>query len=179
MSDEPERPLPEGTARFATALAGMTYNTTEALEKAIWAWADFADIPHKEATRNRIACAMFAALAIYLETEEPEAIGWLGLTNRQFAEKLKEKMLPPDPDGPVVHAGTALMHVYADMGQSMVVLKYTEDMAIVLPPDTARTMAEGLLACAGEIDGRTGTLFYFGVPPTKRPEEEAGPEGGG
>lgn len=174
MTDDERPKLPEGAAKFATALAGMAYNPQDALEKALRAWAEFGDIPFREETRNRIACAMFAALAIYLESEEPDAMGWLGLTNREFADKLKKSMAPSAGEGPKY--GTAMMRAYRD--GELIVLKYTEDMAVVLPADTARTMAESLLDLAGDIDDKRGTVFYFGVPPHDHPTEPDEPRKG-
>jgi hypothetical protein len=157
-------PPPRGASRFASALEGMAYDPTTALEKAIWAWADHAEIPHAPESRNRIACAMFAALAIYLESVAPEEMGWLGLKNREFADKLQATMEAAPSDSPPGSYGALLMRVFERNG--MVALQYTDDVVVALPTETASILAEGLLRLVAEIEGKgVPVIFNLGVPP--------------
>jgi hypothetical protein len=176
MTDATDQPAPEPEhlAKFRQALEGFAYSTDTALDKAIWAWADHAELPHRPEIRNRVACAMFAALAIFLEAEQPEEMGWLGLKNRQFAEAIKERMKlqPADGGGP----GVMLMAIGRRVGEPLVELKVTHDLAFALLPEVARQMAAGLLDNAGEIDGIRATIFMLGAPPFQ--PEAGGPDGG-
>lgn len=155
---------------FGSALAGISYDPMTALDRAIWAWADHADLPHAPQVRNRVACAMFAALAILLENEAPEEMGWLGLKNREFAEKIREKMSAALPDAPPGSLGQLMMKIHEKDG--MVALEYTADVVVALPVETARTMAQGLLTVAGEIDGRRHATFFLAVPPAHLEEDD-------
>jgi hypothetical protein len=175
-TETPDQPAPEPDhlAKFRQALEGFAYSTDTALDKAIWAWADHADLPHLPEIRNRVACAMFAALAIFLEAEQPAEMGWLGLKNRQFAEAIKERMKLQAADD--AGGGVMLMAVGRRRDAPLVELKVTEDLAFALLPDIARTMAAGLLDSAGDIDGLRGTIFMLGAPPVQPGDRR--PDGG-
>jgi hypothetical protein len=172
-AEDPADPL----KKFRETIGGIGYNAATALDKAIWAWADEGELPHMPESRNRIACVMFATLAVYLQQEVPEEMGWLGLRNAAFANEILKRMEPP-PDTPegAISKGALLVMRVARKGD-MVALHYTKDMVIALPVDTARTMAEGLISIAGEIDGRQGTIFYLGAPTSPKPRE-GGADGG-
>lgn len=90
------------------------------------------------------------------------------LKNRQFADKLREKMAADLPPGtpPGSHGWLKLDLMVKG---NLVALRYAEDCVVAFPVETARQLAQGLLRCADEIDGRRSFVFLYGTPPRPEP----------